>query len=156
MTLEPEAANLGLLRPPFIYLGAIAVGLTIHALWPAHIVPPALGMPIGVILVLAAVALFLSAVRRFRAAGTPVPGNRPATTIVRTGPYRFSRNPIYLAFSLLQLGLAFSFNSAGLLLMLIPAFALMSFVVVPREERYLEAKFPSEYMPYKAAVRRWL
>jgi protein-S-isoprenylcysteine O-methyltransferase Ste14 len=155
-TIEPKAANIGLVRPPFVYLGAIAVGLAIHALWPAHLVPPALGTPIGVVLALAAVALFLSAVRRFRAAGTPVPGNRPATTIVRTGPYRFSRNPIYLAFSLFQLGLAFSVNSVGLLLTLVPAFALMSFVVIPREERYLAARFPSEYVPYKASVRRWL
>ncbi len=103
-----------------------------------------------------AVALFLSAVRTFRAAGTPVPGNRPTTTIVRTGPYRFSRNPIYLAFSLVQLGLSFWVNSVGLLITLIPAVALMSLVVIPREERYLESRFPSEYLPYKASARRWL
>jgi protein-S-isoprenylcysteine O-methyltransferase Ste14 len=155
-TEQPDAANVGIVRPPFVYVGAIAAGLAIHAVRPARIVPPAFGTPIGVALSLAAVALFLSAVRRFRRAGTPVPGNRPATTIVRTGPYRFSRNPIYLAFSLLQLGLAFWVNSVGLLIMLIPAHALMSFVVVPREERYLEAKFPSAYVPYKASVRRWL
>src|SRR4030095_5823514 len=104
-SIEPEAANLGLVRPPFVYLGAIAIGLAIHAVWPAHIVRTALGMPLGVILALAAVAVFVTAGRRFRAAGTPVPGNRPTTTIVRTGPYRFSRNPIYLAFSLLHLAL---------------------------------------------------
>jgi protein-S-isoprenylcysteine O-methyltransferase Ste14 len=155
-TTEPDVANRGLVRPPPVYLGAIAVGLAIHALWPAHLVPRALGTPVGVTLTLVAVALFLSAVRRFRAARTPIPGNRPATTIVRTGPYRFSRNPIYLAFSLFQLGLAFWVNSVGLLLMLIPPVALMSFVVIPREERYLEVRFPSEYVPYKASVRRWL
>jgi protein-S-isoprenylcysteine O-methyltransferase Ste14 len=155
-TTEPDAANLGVVRPPLVYLGAIAVGLAIHAFWPAHVVPPALGTPVGIILTLVAVALFLSAVRSFRAAGTPVPGSLPTTTIVRTGPYRFSRNPIYLAFSVLELGVAFWVNGVGLLLMLVPAFALMSFVVIPREERYLEAKFPLEYVPYKASVRRWL
>jgi protein-S-isoprenylcysteine O-methyltransferase Ste14 len=61
-------------------------------------------------------------------------------------PYRFSRNPIYLAFSLFQLGLALWLNSCGLLLILIPAVALMSAVVILREERYLEARFPSEYV----------
>jgi protein-S-isoprenylcysteine O-methyltransferase Ste14 len=106
--------------------------------------------------VLLAVALFLSAVRTFRKAGTPVPGNRPTTTIVRTGPYRWSRNPIYLAFSLLQLGVAFWVNSLWLLVTLVPAVALMSFVVIPREEQYLETHFPSDYLPYKASVRRWL
>lgn len=152
----PEVANLGLVRPPLVYLGAIILGLVVHALWPVHLVPRSLGTPVGAILMLIAVALFLSAVHTFRAAGTPIPGNRPATTIVRTGPYRFSRNPIYLAFSLLQLGLAFWVNSLGLLMTLIPAVALMSSVVIPREERYLEARFPSEYLPYKISVRRWL
>jgi len=103
-----------------------------------------------------AIALFVSAVRTLRAAGTPIPGNRPTTTIVYTGPYRFSRNPIYLAFSLLQLGLCLLVNSLALLITLVPAVALMSLVVIPREERYLEARFPSEYLPYKASVRRWL
>jgi protein-S-isoprenylcysteine O-methyltransferase Ste14 len=106
--------------------------------------------------VLAAVALFLSAVRTFRTAGTPVPGNRPTTAIVRTGPYRYSRNPIYLSFSLLQFGVACWVNSLWLPVTLMPAVALMSFVVIPREEQYLETCFPSEYLPYKASVRRWL
>ncbi len=152
----PDVANLGLVRPPFIYLGSIALGLVLHLLWPVRLVPTSVSTPLGAMVTLLAVALFVSAVRTFRAAGTPVPGNRPTTTIVRSGPYRFSRNPIYLAFSLLQLGLSFWVNSIALLITLIPAVALMSFVVIPREERYLEARFPSEYLPYKASVRRWL
>jgi protein-S-isoprenylcysteine O-methyltransferase Ste14 len=110
----------------------------------------------GAMVTVLAIALFVSAVRTLRAAGTPIPGNRPTTTIVRKGPYRFSRNPIYLAFSLLQLGLSLWVNSLALLITLIPAVALMWLVVIPREERYLEARFPSEYLPYKASVRRWL
>ena len=47
-------------------------------------------------------------------------------------------------------------NSLALLITLLPAVALMSLVVIPREERYLEAQFPSDYLPYKASVRRWL
>jgi putative acetyltransferase len=152
----PQAANLGLIRPPFVYLGAIGLGLAIHALWPVPLLPRALATPIGAALTLTAVALFVTAVRTFRAAGTPVPGNQPTTTVVRTGPYRFSRNPIYLAFSVLQLGLAFWVNSLAQLLTLVPAVALMSAVVIAREERYLEALFPSEYGSYRASVRRWL
>ena len=152
----PDVANLGLVRPPFVYAGSIALGLVLHLLWPARLVPPAVSTTVGATVTVLAIALFASAVRTLRAAGTPVPGNRPTTTIVRTGPYRFSRNPIYLAFSLLQLGLSLWINSLALLITLIPAVLLMGLVVIPREERYLEARFPSEYLPYKASVRRWL
>jgi len=146
----------GGIRPPLVYLGAIALGLLLHFAWPVRLVPPVASVPLGATAALAAVALFISAVRTFRNAGTPVPGNRPTTAIVRTGPYRYSRNPIYLAFSLLQIGIAFWLNSPWLLVTLVPAVALMSLVVIPREEQYLETRFPSEYLPYKDSVRRWL
>jgi protein-S-isoprenylcysteine O-methyltransferase Ste14 len=152
----PDVANLGLVRPPLVYMGSIGLGLVLHLLWPARLVPWWIGTPAGAIITVAAVILFVSAVRTFNAAGTPVPGNLPTTTIVGAGPYRFSRNPIYLAFSLLQLGLALWVNSRSLLATLVPAVALMQFVVIPREERYLEARFPSEYLTYKTSVRRWL
>jgi protein-S-isoprenylcysteine O-methyltransferase Ste14 len=151
-----EVANRGLVRPPRVYLVAIALGLLLHAASPVGFLPQAVSVPLGVAATLLAVALFLAAVRTMRAAGTPVPGDSPTTAIVRAGPYRYSRNPIYLAFSLLHLGVAFWANSLWLLVTLAPALALMSLVVIPREERYLETRFPSEYLPYKAAVRRWL
>jgi protein-S-isoprenylcysteine O-methyltransferase Ste14 len=139
-----------------VYLGSIALGLVIHYAWPARFVPPPVSTPVGATLTLLASGLFVAAVRTFRAADTPIPGNRPTTAIVRSGPYRMSRNPIYLAFSLFQLGLAIWINGLGLVITLIPAVALMALVVIPREERYLEARFPSEYSSYRAAVRRWL
>ena len=151
-----EVANLGLARPPLIHLGSIGLGLLVHGFWPVPLLPPSVGAPVGIMVVLAAGALFVSAVRTLRKAGTPVPGNRPTTVIVVRGPYRFSRNPIYLAFTLFQAGLAAWINSLGLLLALLPALAIMMRVVIPREERYLEAKFPSQYPPYKRQVRRWL
>jgi protein-S-isoprenylcysteine O-methyltransferase Ste14 len=151
-----EVANAGRIRPPLVYLGAIGLGVLVHAFWPVRLIPPSLSAPLGVMVVLVASALFICAVRTLRRAGTPVPGNRPTTTLVRRGPFRFSRNPIYLAFTLLQVGLAAGVNSLGLLLALLPALALMTRVVIPREERYLEARFPTEYLAYKRAVRRWL
>ena len=151
----PEVANLGIVRPPLVYLGSIGLGVALHFRWPIPLVPPSMGALLGGAAVLVAVFLFVVAVRSFRAADTPVPGNRPTTTIVRTGPYRFSRNPIYLSFSLLQLGVSLWVNSLWLFITLIPAVVLMSFVVIPREEAFLEARFPSEYLPYKASVRRW-
>jgi len=145
-----------LVRPPFVYLGSIALGLVLHLLWPARLVPPSVSTPAGAIVTVVAIALFVSAVRTLRAAGTPIPGNRPTTAIVRTGPYRFSRNPIYLAFSLLQLGISIWVNSAWLLATLAGAVALILYVVIRREEQYLERRFGARYLDYKASVRRWL
>lgn len=154
--MDAEVANRGIIRPPWVYLGGIGLGLALHGAWPVRLVSADMSVLLGATTILVAVALFLSAVRTLRGAGTPVPGDRPTTTIVRTGPYRYSRNPVYLAFSLSHLGVACWVNSLWLLVTLVPAVALMSFVVIPREERYLERRFPSEYLPYKAAVRRWL
>jgi len=150
-----EAANLGIVRPPLVYLASILAGVVLHFIWPLRLVPTALEMRIGGLLVALGAVLFITAVRTFRAAGTPLRGDRPTTAVVCVGPYRFSRNPIYLSFSLIHLGLAFLINSVWLIVTFIPAVALMSFVVIPREEAFLEAHFAAEYLPYKASVRRW-
>jgi protein-S-isoprenylcysteine O-methyltransferase Ste14 len=150
--MSADVANLGLIRPPLVYLVAIGAGLLVR---PLQWLPASISAPVGSILVLAAVALFVFSVRTLRKAGTPVPGNLPTTTIVRAGPYRFSRNPIYVAFTLFQLGVAAWVNSLAVLAMLVPAIALMG-VVIGREERYLESRFPTDYPQYKREVRRWL
>lgn len=154
--MTPEVANAGAIRPPAVYLGAIALGMLVHGLWPTPFLPSSIGEPLGALFVAAAVGLFVSAVRTLTKAGTPVPGHRPTTVIVRTGPYAFSRNPVYLAFTVFHLGLALWIDSLGLLVAVVPALAIMAMVVVPREERYLERQFPSEYGRYRCEVRRWL
>jgi protein-S-isoprenylcysteine O-methyltransferase Ste14 len=137
-TTMPEVANLGIVRPPLVYLTTIITGSVLEFAWPTAFLPRVFATSLGIALLVAAVMLFFYSIGRFRTAGTPVPGNRPTTAIVRAGPYRFSRNPIYVAFSLLQLGVAISINSLWLIATLIVAIALMAWVVIPREERYLE------------------
>jgi protein-S-isoprenylcysteine O-methyltransferase Ste14 len=154
--LEPPVANPGLVRPPPIYLLAVLVGAGLERLWPLPLSVGSLGRPLGVLVVAVGLVIFVLAQRVFRSAGTPVAGNQPATAVVRAGPMRFSRNPIYLAFSLMQLGLAFWLHSGWILIWLVPPVALMEFLVIPREERYMEAKFGAEYVAYKSSVRRWL
>jgi protein-S-isoprenylcysteine O-methyltransferase Ste14 len=152
----PDVANYGFVRPPVIYLAAILVGVVLDLLQPLRWLPAGAAASLGIPLVLVAIALFVASTRRFKVAGTPVPGNRAATAIVQSGPYRLSRNPIYLAFSILVLGLACWLNSLWLLATLAAAVSLMAFVVIPREEHYLERRFGAEYLGYKARVRRWL
>jgi protein-S-isoprenylcysteine O-methyltransferase Ste14 len=151
-----DVANLGSVRPPLVYLISLVTGALIQLERPVPFLPGAFTAPLGVFLVVVAIALFSYSVTKFWAAGTPVPARKPTTAIVRTGPYRFSRNPIYLAFSLLQLGIAVWANSLWLLATLVVAVALMHYVVIRREEQYLERRFGAEYLDYKASVRRWL
>jgi protein-S-isoprenylcysteine O-methyltransferase Ste14 len=154
--LEAEVANPGLIRPPLIYLLAMLVGLGIERFWALPLPLSTLGKPSGALVAATGLVIFVLTLRAFRSAHTPAPGHQPATAVVRTGPMRFSRNPIYLAFSLMQLGLALWTHSAWVLVMLIPPVALMQFVVISREERYMEAKFGTEYLAYKSTVRRWI
>src|SRR3954466_11599143 len=99
MQPHEHAANPGMARPPVVYGAAILVGLLLQFGWPLPFLPSTFATPLGLLLIVAAVGLFSYAVRKFQTAGTPVPGDLPTTVIVRTGAYRFSRNPIYLAFS---------------------------------------------------------
>ncbi len=157
-TSKPDVANLGFMRPPFVYLAALLLGVGLNLVRPARWLPAEFAAWVGVPVLIAALPLFVSSIRRFKAVGTPVPGSKPATAIaiVKSGPYRFSRNPIYLAFSWLVLGVACTLNSLWLLGTLAAAVSVMSFVVIPREERYLERRFEAEYLDYKAQVGRWL
>ena len=152
----PGTASLGVVRPPLVYLISLLVGVLIQLAIPLRFLPRTLAMPFGVALIAAAITLFLWSFTEFRAACTPVPARKPTTVIVRIGPYRFSRNPIYLAFSLSQLGIASWLDSLWLLVTLIGAVMVIHHVVIPKEEAYLEQRFGSQYLEYKASVRRWL
>jgi protein-S-isoprenylcysteine O-methyltransferase Ste14 len=100
----------GLLRPPIVFLSAILLGIALNRAWQTPFMPSALWL-LEPLVCLCAVILFLLSFREFRRVGTSVRGNQRTTAIVRTGPYRFSRNPIYLSFILLVLGLLFWLNN---------------------------------------------
>jgi protein-S-isoprenylcysteine O-methyltransferase Ste14 len=151
-----DVPHFGLIRPPLVYLTSIVAGALIQLVRPFSFLPGTLVVPLGASLVVAAIALFSSSVLKFQAGGTPVPARKPTTVIVQTGPYRLSRNPIYLAFSMFQLGIAIWANSLWLVATLVVALALIHFVVIPKEEQYLERRFGAEYLDYKRSVRRWL
>ncbi len=145
----------GLFRPPIVFLFAILLGVVLNQAWPLPFVASPFRL-LGLLSIFCAVLLFLLSFREFRAAGTPVRGNKRTSTIVQTGPYRFSRNPIYLSFILLVLGLSVGLNDIWLLITLVPAIGFIAGVVIPREERFLERNFSDQYLSYKATVRRWL
>ena len=110
----------------------------------------------GVLFVILAATLALSAFRTMKAGGTNILPSEPALTIVRNGPFRFTRNPIYLALCLLQVALGFFLNDWITFFFVVPLALIFHYGVVLREERYLTAKFGEPYLQYKREVRRWI
>ena len=151
-----SVANAEIVRPPVVVLGSLLSAAVLTVAWPLPFFPRVLRLSVGGLLIAMAAGLFSCSISQFRTAGTPVPGNKPTTALVCIGPYRYSRNPIYLAFFALHLGLAICVNSLWLVAALIVTVAIIAVVVVPREERYLTGRFGAEYLEYKASVRRWL
>jgi protein-S-isoprenylcysteine O-methyltransferase Ste14 len=151
-----DTANV-IVRPPIAWAVAVLAGLALNWFLPLPFLPAtALAVWLGAIVFVLALALFAWAVATMTRAGSNVPTSRPTTTIIDSGPYRFTRNPIYLAMVLGLIGLAIAFNTLWLLLTLVPFAVVIRYGVVAREEAYLERKFGDVYRHYRARVRRWL
>jgi protein-S-isoprenylcysteine O-methyltransferase Ste14 len=156
MSADPHDTVRHVVPPPLLYVATLGAGLLLQRLRPAAFLPAWLARPLGRILIPASLALGASAIRTMRQAGTsPNPGV-PTSAIVTQGPYRFSRNPIYLAFTLLTLGLAAARNSRWPVLLLPGAVLTTERGAIEPEERYLEQRFGDAYRAYKQRVRRWL
>ncbi len=145
--------------PPGVYLAGLIVGYAVQWLWPLPI-DPGRGVlsvrVIGVVVIVVAVVLQASAVMTFRRLGTPINPTKPSTTLALAGPYRFTRNPMYLGLALLLAGLALVGNALWPLLAVIPCVWIIHTQVIAREEAYLERKFGDDYRTFKSRVRRWL
>ena len=143
-------------RPPFIYLGFLVLGLGLDWLWPYPLLPEALRYTLGGALFALGLGLALASIRRFKAAGTNFETQKPATAILTEGPYRISRNPIYIGLTAAYAGIGIAVDAPWVWVLLLPTLVVMHYGVIAREERYLERKFGKEYLDYKARVRRWL
>jgi protein-S-isoprenylcysteine O-methyltransferase Ste14 len=146
-----------IIRPPLAWGLAVIAGLALNWLVPLPFLPVDLPAGwLGVMVFGFALALFAWAIVMMTRSGTNVPTNQPTTTIVGSGPYRFTRNPIYLGMFLGLIGLAIAFDTLWLLLMLVPFALVIRYGVVAREEAYLDRKFGEVYRSYRSRVRRWL
>ena len=156
--------------PPLIYLGFLFVGWGLAQLggrpeaivagfdWLAAGFGLELEVRRGVALTLIVGGLLLDgmAAGLFRRRGTAVEPWKPSTVLINEGPYRFSRNPIYVGFAITYAGLAIAMDSWVALLLLFPCLVVVDRWVIQREERYLAAKFGVAYDLYRQRVRRWL
>jgi protein-S-isoprenylcysteine O-methyltransferase Ste14 len=151
-----DTANV-IVRPPIAWALAVLAGLVLNWLMPLAFLPAAVSAGwLGAIVFALALALVAWAISTMTRAGSNVPTNLPTTTIVEAGPYRFTRNPIYLGMVLGLIGLAIAFNSLWLLMTLALFALVIRYGVITREEAYLERKFGDVYRRYRARVRRWV
>jgi len=142
--------------PPVIYLAFLSIGFGADALWPAAVLPQGLQYAAGTAVIALGLVLGFAAVRQFRRHKTPFKTHEPSTALITAGPYRYSRNPIYLALSLLYAGIGIAADSPWVLALLVPLLVVLHYGVIAREERYLERKFADAYRRYKSTTRRWL
>jgi protein-S-isoprenylcysteine O-methyltransferase Ste14 len=151
----PDHANV-VAPPPLIYAGALSAGLLLQRFVPLPFLPRRVARVAGMCLIVLNFLIGVPAVITMRRARTRLDPRHPTTAIVTAGPYRYTRNPIYLSFAMLYTGVAFLANSLWAVLLLPAVLMVMSRGVIAREEQYLERKFGAIYLQYKAQVRRWL
>jgi protein-S-isoprenylcysteine O-methyltransferase Ste14 len=142
--------------PPLIWAVSMVVSVLVHLFVRLPIMRYSVCLVCGIVFINLAPTLALSALRTMKAAGTNVDPAKPALTIVRGGPFRFTRNPMYLALCLLQVALGFFLNDWITLFFVVPLALILHYGVILREEKYLTAKFGEPYLQLKREVRRWI
>ncbi len=118
--------------------------------------PRHLRLPFGTALLAVGILLLTSGVRTTRRAGAPINPTRAAHTLITAGPFRFTRNPLYLSLAVIYSGIALLLGALWALLALPFTLLVVSKGVIAPEERYLDATFGEAYRRYQARVRRWL
>ncbi len=142
--------------PPLLYMGALGIGCALHLVYPVHLFPEIAARVCAAVTALAGAALGPGGLRVLRRAGTPVNPRQGTRALVTSGPYRISRNPLYLSLLCLYFCVAFLLDDLWPFVLALPLIALLDRGVIAREERYLERKFGEEYRRYCSRVRRWI
>lgn len=143
-------------NPTLITAVSMLGGIAIDQLHPLPLPPDLPGTAIGAVIMCIAFALVFWSLRQYHHADTEVRPDRPDTALITGGPYRFTRNPLYIVLALVQITVAFWLNNLWILALTPVTMIIIARYAVTREERYLEKKFGQEYLEYKQQVRRWI
>lgn len=141
--------------PPAVYIGGLLAGTVLHYFYHMPIMSGTISVATGVLLSIAGAGLHIYSIQTLKEAGTTFHVHKSSTVLVRCGPYKYSRNPIYFAMGLEYLGLSLILNSLWAVLFVIPVFVIIHIAVVKPEERYLQRTFGSEFQTYARQVSRW-
>ncbi len=142
--------------PPLIYAAPLLLGLLLRRAFPVPFLPRGATRILGLPLLGGGAALMGWFFRTMRRAETPIDPREPVSRIVTDGPFRYTRNPAYLAMTMIFAGASCLANALPAILLLPATLLAIQRGVIEREERYLEREFGEEYLRYKARVRRWV
>ena len=142
--------------PPLLYLVAAGVAVGANTLWPLRVLPRTPFHGIGVGLFAVSAILVVPSFWQFIKNRTALRANRPVNRLITAGPYRISRNPLYLVMALIVAGTACAMDNAWMLVVLPPLVWIVQTRIIYPEEAYLERRFGDEYLKYRDAVRRWI
>ncbi len=158
MAAEDHIAGTGIrVPPPLIFVAGFLVGLGVELLAPVGGPSSAVRIAAAVVGVAGWAYFDGAATRVFHSAGTSVlPFGDRATTIVTDGPYRFTRNPMYVGMAVLHAALAIALSVIWALATLVVVIVVIDRMIIAREEVYLARKFGEPYRTYMTRVRRWL
>ena len=143
--------------PPLIFFGPVILGALIHVfIWRGEVIGGTIGLVVGLVLITVGVLLiYWSWVTMRRHGEHPEPGE-PTETLVTDGPFKRTRNPIYSGFLLIAAGLAISLNAMAILVSVFFGVALLTSLVIRREEAYLLREFGEIYTKYENRTGRWI
>jgi len=146
--------------PPKIYGAAIVIAGLLTLIVPLRFLGAGTGretgMDLGILIMLASLGFAGWAALAFHRGRTPIQPNRPTTAFITSGPFAYSRNPMYLAMTAFLFGLAFFADSLWFFLAIPIAMIAVTRLAIAPEEAYLEAKFSDLYRDYRSKVRRWI
>lgn len=152
-----ERDNPGIkLPPPLIYLLPLVLGVILDTRAHVPFLPRGVARTLGWPLLGGGVALNGWFLRTIRQADVPLRTDKPVPRLTIEGPFRYTRNPSYLALAMIYAGIAVLRNSLWAIVLLPLAVSVIQREVIEREERYLERAFGEEYLAYKRRVRRWV
>jgi protein-S-isoprenylcysteine O-methyltransferase Ste14 len=155
--MNPKTDHAAVVVNPFvIYLGLALLAILLHQVLPLFSIPKQLAHSLGLILIVFNFGFGLLALRGMVQVKTSPNPHRASTSLVVSGIYQFTRNPMYVGLTLVFAGLLLYFQVLWGLVLVPLVVWLITFCVIMPEETYLEKKFGEEYVQYKATVRRWL
>src|SRR4051812_35018957 len=155
--MTDERDNPGIsVPPPLIYVVPLVLGLMLDGRRHLRFLPGGVARGLGFSLLSVGAVLNAWFLLTIRKTDVPIRTDRPVPRLSTEGPFRYSRNPSYLALAIIYSGIASVRNSLWAMLLLAPTVWVMQREVIGREERYLERAFGEEYLSYKARVRRWV